>query len=427
MLSLSKHLHLDEALWEQQQERLKAATTLVSLVLAAWQLGMWVAKVVVEQELAQRAHAPTHWQPCSVCGHRLRSKGFEWRRIQTLVGEVHWQRRVGRCPNHCAGQRQVPLDSALGIAPYQQTSTEVQRLGCLLCVFLPFNLAACLLEQLSGVRRSDDSLWNWGQAKGKQAMAELKEQMEAFEAGQLPQAEALTKQLQQLDLAIGADGVMVPFRSQLRTPKGKTIWREVKVAILARLGHTVTRTGQRVARLYQRRLVAVLGNIDALKPRLMWEAHRQDFTHAPLLVWLCDGGKGFWRLYRECFRDYAIGVLDFYHAAGQLWRAAAAYLDGRTTKACWWFDWMRHRLRHGRSKRVVGELIGLVHMSGLSSSARETLEQVHSYLQDHLQHIDYRKYEKMGIPLGSGMVESACKWLIQQRFKGVGMRWRALV
>ena len=29
----------------------------------------------------------------------------------------------------------------------------------------------------------------------------------------------------------------------------------------------------------------------------------------------------------------------------------------------------------------------------------------------------------MDLPLGSGMVESACKWLIQQRFKGVGMRW----
>lgn len=28
-----------------------------------------------------------------------------------------------------------------------------------------------------------------------------------------------------------------------------------------------------------------------------------------------------------------------------------------------------------------------------------------------------------GAPLGSGMVESACKWLIQQRFKGAGMRW----
>ena len=27
------------------------------------------------------------------------------------------------------------------------------------------------------------------------------------------------------------------------------------------------------------------------------------------------------------------------------------------------------------------------------------------------------------MPIGSGVVESACKWLIQQRFKGVGMRW----
>jgi len=27
------------------------------------------------------------------------------------------------------------------------------------------------------------------------------------------------------------------------------------------------------------------------------------------------------------------------------------------------------------------------------------------------------------LPIGSGVVESACKWLVQQRFKGVGMRW----
>ena len=29
----------------------------------------------------------------------------------------------------------------------------------------------------------------------------------------------------------------------------------------------------------------------------------------------------------------------------------------------------------------------------------------------------------LSLPIGSGMVESACKWLIQQRFKGVGRRW----
>ena len=32
-------------------------------------------------------------------------------------------------------------------------------------------------------------------------------------------------------------------------------------------------------------------------------------------------------------------------------------------------------------------------------------------------------FKELGLPIGSGLVESACKWLIQQRFKGVGMRW----
>jgi hypothetical protein len=35
--------------------------------------------------------------------------------------------------------------------------------------------------------------------------------------------------------------------------------------------------------------------------------------------------------------------------------------------------------------------------------------------------MDYAAYKDLGLPLGSGLVESACKWLVQQRFKGVGM------
>src|SRR2546425_798359 len=44
-------------------------------------------------------------------------------------------------------------------------------------------------------------------------------------------------------------------------------------------------------------------------------------------------------------------------------------------------------------------------------------------LERHRDHIDDATYKELGLPMGSGMVESACKWLIQQRFKGVGMRW----
>jgi hypothetical protein len=32
-------------------------------------------------------------------------------------------------------------------------------------------------------------------------------------------------------------------------------------------------------------------------------------------------------------------------------------------------------------------------------------------------------FKDLGLPIGSGLIESAVKWLIQQRFKCVGMRW----
>jgi hypothetical protein len=48
---------------------------------------------------------------------------------------------------------------------------------------------------------------------------------------------------------------------------------------------------------------------------------------------------------------------------------------------------------------------------------------LYNYLDKHRDHIQYDKLKAAGLPIGSGLVESTCKWLIQQRFKGVGMRW----
>ncbi len=68
---------------------------------------------------------------------------------------------------------------------------------------------------------------------------------------------------------------MVPIRPIEKTPKGKTLWREVKVAILTRLGYRLSCTGKRYSSLYHRRMVAVLGDIDTLRPQLWLEALRQ--------------------------------------------------------------------------------------------------------------------------------------------------------
>ena len=170
-------------------------------------------------------------------------------------------------------------------------------------------------------------------------------------------------------------------------------------------------------------MVAVLGDIDTLRPQLWLEALRQGIRTAGCVVWISDGGKGFWRLYHECFGHCAIAVLDFYHAAQNLCQAAAASLDGRTIKARQWFKLVRHQLRHGESEQVIAQLSHAIKFRRFPKSVLNTLTNVHDYLQTHREHIKYKQFKELGLPLGSGMVESACKWLIQQRFKGVGMRW----
>ncbi len=424
MLATLLDLYLHDPDWHQFNARLKSATRLSTVVLVAWQIGLWMARAIVTQQLTDRAQAPTRWEVCPHCGQRLRSKGFVQRHLVTLVGPIHFRRRVGRCPSGCQGSQRAPLDESLGIRPYQQTSDEVQRLGCLLAVLLPYELASWLLAQMSGLQVSHDTLWQWVQAHGKHAWQVLNTQLDRATQGQFPVPEPMSQEIAELPLLISADGVKIPFRPTPGTPKGKIRWREVKIAILARFGERLTRAGKRVTQLYQRRVVAILDDIHRFQAHLTLETHRQAITQAAQVVWISDGAPGFWGIFERCFAHMATGILDFYHAASYLWTAAQAYHNGNPLRTPqMWFERMRSQLRHGFAHRIIDELNWLSKRKATDAQTKPILRHVRDYLTKHLAHIRYRQFKKQGFPLGSGVVESACKWLIQQRFKGAGMRW----
>lgn len=80
---------------------------------------------------------------------------------------------------------------------------------------------------------------------------------------------------------------------------------------------------------------------------------RQGLTSATQVVWISDGARGFWRLYRECFAQYAVGILDFYYAAQHLWQAASAYQDGNPARTPqMWFAGMCYQLKQGSGKQI---------------------------------------------------------------------------
>ena len=357
-------------------------------------------------------------------GRSLRSKGFATRQVTSLFGPIQWRRRVGRCPQGCAIPQVAPLDEALGVQPHQRTSGELQCLGCALAVFVPFATAARLLGWYSGGVVSPRAVWCWVQAAGHQAMEHLQEDLAAVAQGHEPTPEPLAADAG--GLAVGAGGRWrdgaVSTRGPAR-PGGRSAGARSKWACWPAWASIARGPARSSPGCTQRRLVAVLGDIETLKPRLWLEALRQGILRAPQVVWLSDGGRGLWRLFEERFAASATGILDFYHAAQHLWKSAAAWLDGRTTQARRWFGWARHRLRHGHPDGVLADLAEALDVEGLPDTARDTLTTVYAYLERHREHIDYAMYKELGLPLGSGMVESACKWLIQQRFKGVGMRW----
>ena len=67
---------------------------------------------------------------------------------------------------------------------------------------------------------------------------------------------------------------------------------------------------------------------------------------------------------------------------------------------------------------VVATLEALYQTSGVEAVAVEA-----AYCRTNLERIDYARYRRCGYPIGSGVVESACKQLVGGRLKGPGMCW----
>jgi hypothetical protein len=415
--------YLRESELRAQWQAVESAETLEAMMAAAWGLARALVLRLMSEVLEARAAQPVSWPNCTVCGQRLQSKGWVARQWSGVVGTVKWRRRVGRCPRGCKSGQVAPLDQARGREADERTGIVVQERACLLAVLLPFALASRVLARLTGVVVSTSSVWQWVQRHGQAAMARLDEELERLSPGEGPAPETLVAEIAALPVMVGVDGVKVPLRPHGGDPHGAVVWREVKVGRLARFCHWVREGDEHAFAIKQRRVVAVLGDIEALKPRLQLEAFRQGIAQAPRGVWLSDGGGGLWRVFRELFAASATGILDFYHAVQNVWKAVKVWKDGRSRRARAWWQWARRRLRYGTVDEVLTELYVARAQGRLRPGVRQALENLCAYLETHREHLDYARYRREGLPIGSGCVESACKWLIQQRFKGVGMRW----
>ena len=425
MLCLEKIVRENSGVIQEKIKNIEKCRTLKSLVLAVLSIGKYISCRIIEEELKRRNSKRCDWPKCRTCGKKLESKGNRERTILTLVGKISFKRKIGRCKNKCKKSQISLLDKSLGIIAYQKVSNELQMIACILAVFIPYDTCSKIMENVAQISVPTKTLYRWCRHFGKIAYDQYLWELYCLERGLLGSTEMLSQELLSLPLVIGGDGVMVPFRPFEKSPKGKISWREVKVGIFARLKRMINDKGISIDRIVHKRLVAVLGDINIFQKCMELEAHKQQAKNTKTVAWISDGGRGFWTVFDNFFSSFAIGILDFYHAAQYFWKFAKVHFDGRTKKSHSWFKKARRLLKKGdRSSMLdsIGEK-SLIKKYGEKSSVVKTFRNLNAYLLRHKKHTNYPENKDIGLPIGSGMVESACKWLVQSRFKGVGMRW----
>jgi hypothetical protein len=140
------------------------------------------------------------------------------------------------------------------------------------------------------------------------------------------------------------------------------------------------------------------------------------------LVCILDGERSLWALVCAYF-PAAFFVLDVFHVLEHLGKAALLFHDEHSPQAR---EFVTERLRmllQGKAGRMIGGLKQMLTKHELSNAARHSLNQVIGYLERNRKHLRYEICLARGYPIGSGVIEGACRNLINDRLELTGMSW----
>ena len=144
------------------------------------------------------------------------------------------------------------------------------------------------------------------------------------------------------------------------------------------------------------------------------------------LVILLDGALGLWTLVLLLFGQWKSGVtyiLDIIHVRDYLWEVANALYGEESEEGRNWVQKKLTEILRGRVGYVVGGLRQIITKRNLKKGKRKTLEKAITYFEKHKSWMKYNKYLAAGMPVATGVVESACGSVVKKRMEGEGKRW----
>jgi len=224
-------------------------------------------------------------------------------------------------------------------------------------------------------------------------------------------------------LSVGRDGIMLPIVKSQKYREGAA----ATVSVLDGWGH-------RLGTVYLGQMPkSGQGQLSEQLTRLIEDVLRPWTGPLPRLAYVTDAGHHPTDYFEQVLKRMLHPrtgkhlawewIVDYYHACQYVTKLAEA-IFGPGREACAWAAKMRRWLKKkpGGVFRVLRSAGALLTRRGLVGSKKNYWNAYH-YLRERVSTMDYARYRRLKLPIGSGVTEAACKILFTQRFKQSGMKW----
>jgi len=336
----------------------------------------------------------------------------------SAVGPVRVERSLYRHPS--GGRSVCPLELGSGIIEGYWTPLAAKQASWAVGHLTPKE-SEDLFEMLGNMTPSKSTL----DRLPKALHAHWEAHRVAFES-RLRDEESVP--VEAVSIGISLDGVMVPMKdgnrqgkreqtkAQGKSPSGPSGYQEVGCGTIS----FYNRAGERLLTRRMGRMPE--SHKTTLKRQLTAEVMSALIERPGLkVVKLADGAPDNWTYLGETV-PFGDECLDFYHASDHLSDAlSSAYGEG-TTAYHKRFETLRGVLRD--DPKGPDKIIQALCRLRTRYPRRQVIHKAVAYFREHRHRMPYARLRSQNLPIGSGVVEAACKTLATERLKRSGMRWR---
>ena len=368
---------------------------------------------------------PKHVEFERDCYTRLNKKTPQ--QAWTLFGQIRLQRVGYRATEKNGEPTLFPVALGLGLVHGASPALAERAARLLADTGMTQSRTLARLRQDCGV--------GWGVKKLRQVTAALSEVMTAQRHE--VQVERLLALLTQADaskgrhkpvLSVGRDGITLGIRCQ-----GGRVYEVASTGTVS----VLDRRGRRLGTVYLAYTPeSCQGTMSRALTQLLVAVFERWQKTLPRLSYVTDSGDNETNYYEQvlCGMRHPltgeklewIRVVDYYHASERVW-AMADLLFGKGRRSASWARKMQKWLKKpGGVNRVLHSAAALRDQYRLRAQKLTDFRKAYRYLRDRMAYMRYADYRRLGVPLGSGVTEAACKTVYTERLKLSGMRWKKL-